>query len=333
MGEGNEGTEGIKCSSLSLLRNVTLPAPPTQPHLQSLRLLPLGLGRSPDWLVPHLIAMVTCRALPAGAKKHKQEFCSPHLSTPPLGSLRVFQGTPKCSGAATGWCLREAEGSGLTGGWTTSVTSGKRLGEGNNPREAGRETNPRSRKENQGQLGSASGGAEAPTGRCQPHPHREPEHRLPPPVPAPSWAPSPSASSVPEPPSLQGHNSWVGPCFWPTGPLVSALVAGREIEQHPAPSSNSLPFKPGIRPSSSSESPTNKNPPHLFILTKLFLEVPVRLKTLLRSVFFSPYKKSQSLMTQRSLCSARCPATAVRSSLNRKPPGLGKSHSRSHPDI
>lgn len=61
---------------------MTLPVP--QPHPQSLRLLPLGLwvGKSLDWLVPQLIAMVTCRALPAGAKNCKQEFYSPKHRLP-----------------------------------------------------------------------------------------------------------------------------------------------------------------------------------------------------------------------------------------------------------
>lgn len=123
------------------------------------------------------------------------------------------------------------------GGWTASIiTLGKRLEDGNGLRETERE---RQIQEvfNKGKprviwkwpLWSSEG-----SNQSQPYPHIGPEYYLPSPMPSPIQGPSPSVYSVPKPRLFKG--TIVGrPLFLAPGAPVSAIVIGKELDQHPIP--------------------------------------------------------------------------------------------------
>ena len=82
----------------------------------------------------------------------------------------------------------------------------------------------------------------------------------------PQYLPQPGAKSFnifcPQTTVFARASWWNSPCSWPLVPRVSAIVAGKELDKHPATNPNSfLPSKPGMCLSPSSKPPTYRDHP------------------------------------------------------------------------
>lgn len=201
--------------------------------------------------------MVTCRALPAGTKNNcKQELCSlthsPSLS--PHEAPGPHSAPPQLQLA----------------GPPAPITVGKSLRVKERERQV-----PRSRKRETDQGPFGSGPVELwrlsqvstdhiPTVDLSTVSH-------------PQYLPQPGGKSFnifcPQTTVFARASWWNSPCSRPLVPRVSAIVAGKELDQHPTPT-------PPCHPSLACVFPHSQNPllieitPHLSILTSLFLEAP-----------------------------------------------------------
>lgn len=202
--------------------------------------------------------MVTCRALPAGTKNNcRQEPCSlTHSpSLPPRGS-RAPHLIPSSSPAATGW--------------TSSSHHLREEPEG----EGEGETSPKKQKKgDQGPFGSGPVELWRLSQVSTDHIHTVDLST----VSHPQYLPQPGGKSFnifcPQTTVFARASWWNSPCSWPLVPQVSAIVAGKELDQHPIPT-------PPCHPSLACVFPHSQSPllieitAHLSILTSLFLEAP-----------------------------------------------------------